>query len=197
MKLLYCTLEEDYMKKGHCLFPHTFLFRWCKIKLCCSPQNWQIPVITQRLFKKCFILVRICYHLPHSNTGRMKWHKGSVFKKELLQWTWTHMKKTTIITKKEEEYALANYPHQWNHRYQTNKSVKTCSPSLSVVFVRYTPVWHRQLQKNLQILTELYKLNRPHLSQSSSTQMHIERLLFLILRTADLALIQKLSKHTC
>lgn len=64
-------------------------------------------------------------------------------------------------------------------------------------FLEYTPVWQRQRQKNLQILTELYKLNRPHLSQSSRTQMHVECLLSLILRTADLALIQELSEHTC
>lgn len=51
--------------------------------------------------------------------------------------------------------------------------------------------------KNLQILTELYKLNRPHLSPSSSTQMHVERMLSLILCAADLALVQELSKHTC
>lgn len=39
-------------------------------------------------------------------------------------------------------------------------------------------------QKNLKILTELYKLNRPHLSQWRSVQMHTECLLSLILRAA-------------
>lgn len=47
--------------------------------------------------------------------------------------------------------------------------------------------------RNLRILTELYKLNRPHLSQRSPTQMHAEFFFF----TADLAHIQELSKSTC
>lgn len=95
------------------------------------------------------------------------------------------------------QYTQATSLCHEKHNYQTNKSAEARSPSLSVVFLDFPPVWHRQHQKNLQILTELYKLNRPHLSQTSSTQMHIERLLSLILPTADLAPIQELSKHTC